>query len=96
MLVRNNGAVVADIPAKKLADEAPIYQREAHEPEYLKQARAFALHWPGGYERATEGSEATTELAGHRVEKLGLPPIRPDCPRLHRRLSRLMTRQSSG
>src|SRR2546430_2648534 len=43
MVVRNNGQVVADIPAKKLADEAPIYQREAREPDYLKQVRAFTL-----------------------------------------------------
>jgi len=43
MLVRNNGAVVADIPAKKLADEAPVYRREAREPDYLETVRAFAL-----------------------------------------------------
>jgi phosphoribosylformylglycinamidine synthase len=43
MVVKNRGAVVADIPAKKLADEAPVYQREFHEPEYLKAVRAFTL-----------------------------------------------------
>ncbi len=43
MVVRNNGTLVADIPAKKLADEAPIYQREAREPEYLKNVRAFGI-----------------------------------------------------
>jgi phosphoribosylformylglycinamidine synthase len=43
MVVRNNGQVVADIPAKKLADEAPVYQREAREPGYLKAVRAFTL-----------------------------------------------------
>src|SRR5438128_12058991 len=43
MVVRNDGKVVADIPAKKLADEAPVYQREAREPEYLKEVRAFTL-----------------------------------------------------
>ena len=43
MVVRNNGQVVADIPAKKLADEAPVYQREAREPEYLQAVRAFTL-----------------------------------------------------
>ena len=43
MIVRNNGQVVADILAKKLADEAPVYQREAREPEYLKAVRAFTL-----------------------------------------------------
>jgi phosphoribosylformylglycinamidine synthase len=43
MVVRNNGSVVADIPAKKLADEAPVYQRDAREPEYIKAVRAFKL-----------------------------------------------------
>jgi phosphoribosylformylglycinamidine synthase len=43
MVVKHHGRVVADIPAKKLADEAPIYFREAKEPEYLKQVRAFRL-----------------------------------------------------
>ncbi len=43
MVVRNNGHVVADIPAKKLADEAPLYDREANEPLYIKTVRAFTL-----------------------------------------------------
>lgn len=32
MRVRNNGSVVAEIPAKPLADEAPLYAREAEAP----------------------------------------------------------------
>ena len=43
MIVRNNGELVADIPANKLTDEAPLYQREAAEPAYLKAVRAFTL-----------------------------------------------------
>jgi phosphoribosylformylglycinamidine synthase len=43
MVVRNEGNVVADIPAKKLADEAPVYSREALEPAYLADVRAFTL-----------------------------------------------------
>jgi phosphoribosylformylglycinamidine synthase len=43
MVVKHGGKVVADIPAKKIADESPIYQREAKEPEYLKEVRAFRL-----------------------------------------------------
>jgi phosphoribosylformylglycinamidine synthase len=43
MVVRNHGQICADIPAKKLADEAPVYQREAREPEYLRAVRAFSL-----------------------------------------------------
>ncbi|MGD0614454.1 MAG: phosphoribosylformylglycinamidine synthase subunit PurL [Verrucomicrobiota bacterium] len=43
MVVRQQGAVVADIPARKIADESPVYQREAREPEYLKDVHAFRL-----------------------------------------------------
>jgi phosphoribosylformylglycinamidine synthase len=43
MVVRHHGQVVADIPAKKIADESPVYHREATEPEYLQAVRAFRL-----------------------------------------------------
>jgi phosphoribosylformylglycinamidine synthase len=43
MVVRHHGQVVADIPAKKIADESPVYQRDSKEPEYLKAVRAFRL-----------------------------------------------------
>jgi phosphoribosylformylglycinamidine synthase II len=43
MVVKHNGTVVADIPAAKLANEAPVYHREAREPAYLAAVRAFTL-----------------------------------------------------
>ena len=43
MVVRHGGRVVVDVPAKKLADEAPIYFREAAEPAYLADVRSFRL-----------------------------------------------------
>jgi len=43
MVVKHHGKVVADIPAKKIADESPVYQRDAQEPQYLKDVRAFRL-----------------------------------------------------
>ncbi len=43
MVVRHHGRVVANIPARKIADESPVYQREAREPAYLKEVRAFTL-----------------------------------------------------
>jgi phosphoribosylformylglycinamidine synthase len=43
MVVKYHGQVVADIPAKKIADESPVYQRDSREPEYLKAVRAFRL-----------------------------------------------------
>jgi phosphoribosylformylglycinamidine synthase subunit PurL len=43
MVVRHGGKIVADIPAKKIADESPVYQRESSEPEYLKAVRTFRL-----------------------------------------------------
>src|SRR5437868_4052552 len=43
MVVKHHGRIVADIVAKKLADEAPMYHRESKEPEYFKTLRQFAL-----------------------------------------------------
>ena len=43
MVVKNHGDIVASVPAAKLADEAPIYHREAREPAYLAQTRALRL-----------------------------------------------------
>jgi phosphoribosylformylglycinamidine synthase II len=43
MVVRHGGKVIVDIPAKKIADESPIYQREFAEPKYLAEVRAFTL-----------------------------------------------------
>ena len=41
MVVKHHGVVVADLPPRFLADEAPVYQREAVEPAYLAQTRAW-------------------------------------------------------
>src|SRR5438876_1145016 len=43
MVVRNHGLVVAEIPAAKLANEAPVYDREAREPAYLSTVRSFTM-----------------------------------------------------
>ncbi|MDR3460119.1 MAG: phosphoribosylformylglycinamidine synthase subunit PurL [Verrucomicrobiae bacterium] len=43
MVVRHSGKIVVDIPAKKIADESPVYQRTASEPAYLAEVRAFRL-----------------------------------------------------
>jgi phosphoribosylformylglycinamidine synthase subunit PurL len=39
LTVKNQGSVVADIPAKCLTDEAPVYQRPMAEPAYLAEAQ---------------------------------------------------------
>ncbi|HKX61910.1 MAG TPA: phosphoribosylformylglycinamidine synthase subunit PurL [Verrucomicrobiae bacterium] len=44
MVVKHHGRVVADIPARKLADEAPVYHRVAKEPAYVNEVRAFRLN----------------------------------------------------
>src|SRR5205814_1744018 len=42
MRVRNNGSVAAEIPAKPLADEAPLYSREARKPTHTTDAKDSA------------------------------------------------------
>ena len=54
MVVRHGGKVVVDVPAKKLADEAPVYQRESKEAAYMEGVRAFRL----------DGIADTTDAAG--------------------------------
>ncbi len=43
MVVRHGGNIVVDVPAAKLADEAPVYQRESKEAAYMAGVRAFRL-----------------------------------------------------
>jgi phosphoribosylformylglycinamidine synthase len=41
MVVKHHGQVVADIPAAKLANDAPVYHRESRPPAYFAMTRAF-------------------------------------------------------
>ncbi len=43
MKVRHGGKLVVDIPARKIADESPVYQRQAVEPAYIADVKAFRL-----------------------------------------------------
>ena len=65
MVVKHHGQIVANIPAKKIADESPIYQREAREPEYLNAVRAFRL----------DGIADTKNPAGDLKKLLAWPSI---------------------
>ena len=76
MVVRHGGKLIVDIPAKKIADESPVYQREAVEPAYLKEVRAFRLDGIADTKIPDRGFEKTFGMAEHRVEELGLSPIR--------------------
>lgn len=66
MRVLQGGVPVAEIPAGPLADEAPVYQREAVRPDYMDAAQAWspqALGVP-----STEYLEAALpQLLGHPV-----------------------------
>ena len=59
MVVKNHGVVVADLPASKLADDAPIYHREAKKPAYLAEVRSFTL---AGVEDVEDPTEALEKL----------------------------------
>ena len=61
MVVKNHGEVVADLPASKLADDAPIYHREAKEPAYLAEVRSFTLADVEDVEDPTEALEKLLE-----------------------------------
>ncbi len=86
MVVRHHGQVVADIPARKLADEAPVYEPESREPAYLKAVRAFTLAGLADTLRPGARPQEAAGLADHCLQELGLSPIRPAGARRHRRL----------
>ncbi|HMJ90148.1 MAG TPA: phosphoribosylformylglycinamidine synthase subunit PurL [Candidatus Acidoferrum sp.] len=65
MVVRHHGKIIADIPAKKIADESPIYQRESLEPKYLAEVRAFTL----------DGVADTNDAVGNLKTLLAWPTI---------------------
>ncbi len=44
MSVLSGGKPVAEIPARALAEEGPVYQRESAQPQYLKDARRIDIH----------------------------------------------------
>jgi phosphoribosylformylglycinamidine (FGAM) synthase-like enzyme len=41
--IKDNGVVVAEIRAKALTDECPVYTLQTAEPDYIKQVQAFDL-----------------------------------------------------
>jgi phosphoribosylformylglycinamidine synthase len=63
----HDGRVVADVPAKALVlgGGAPVYIREAREPEYMKQTRAFK----------SSDIECPTDLNATLLQLLGSPNI---------------------
>jgi phosphoribosylformylglycinamidine synthase len=65
MVVKHHGQVVADIPAKLIADESPVYEREAREPAYRQGVRDFRV----------DGLADTTDPAGQCEALLAWPTI---------------------
>ena len=57
MVVRHKGVVVADLPAKSLTDEAPIYDQPASEPAHIQAARDWDVN--SLPELATESVESS-------------------------------------
>ncbi len=66
MLVTHHGIPVVKIPAKALADEGPLYDREAQEPSYLTTTRAWTPEAAGLVDLDTAGVRDTLlQLLGH-------------------------------
>jgi phosphoribosylformylglycinamidine synthase len=65
MVVRHHGQVVADIPAALIANESPVYERDAREPAYLDRVRAFTL----------DAIPDTTDPTPHLSALLGWPTL---------------------
>ena len=76
MRVRNNGAIAAEIPAKPLADEAPLYSREAESPLQPQAADRGFLTKPSPTIDNRRSAASTAARSDDRFEELGLSPIR--------------------
>lgn len=63
--VLNKGEVVAEVPARSLADDAPVYQRESRCPDYLDEVQNYDLS------RLIEPTDYNQSL----LEVLGSPNI---------------------
>ncbi len=61
--------VVADVPSRELADDAPLYHREAKEPAGLKELQSFQ------YEEAFSVSPEVKELSTQWVSLMGAPSL---------------------
>ena len=64
MVVRHKGVVVADLPAKSLTDEAPIYDQPASEPVHVTEARNWQIDSVPELE-PNEVTGALEKLLGH-------------------------------
>ena len=64
MVVRHKGVVVADIPAKSLTDEAPIYDQPTSEPAQVTAAREWTPDHLNDLQ-ASEVEEALKQLLSH-------------------------------
>ena len=64
MVVRHKGVVVANLPAKSLTDEAPIYDQPASEPVHVTEARNWQIDSVPELE-PNEVTGALEKLLGH-------------------------------
>ena len=64
MVVRHKGVVVADIPAKSLTDEAPIYDQPTSEPAQVTAAREWTPDHLNDLQ-ASEVEDALKQLLSH-------------------------------
>src|SRR5206468_7716561 len=62
MRVRNNGAIAAEIPAKALAEEAPVYSRDAKSPAVAASLRDARSSPAGRQLRKIDTHDALRQL----------------------------------
>lgn len=66
LTIRDKGQVVARVPAKSLAEQAPVYQREHREPAYLEQLKVLdmaGLDVPGDMNNVLNRLLSSTSIA---------------------------------
>ncbi|MEM6885908.1 MAG: phosphoribosylformylglycinamidine synthase subunit PurL [Verrucomicrobiota bacterium] len=68
-VIKVGDEVVADVPSRELADDAPLYHREVREPAGLKELQSYS------YEAEFPTSPAADELSQQWVSLMGSPSL---------------------
>ena len=75
--IKEQGTVVAEIPAKALVDESPKYERPAKPPEYQDLLQSLTIENLPDVRDAEERPAPVAGFADHCRQSLGLSSIRP-------------------
>jgi len=73
--IKDNGVVVAEIPAKALTEECPVYSLQTEEPAYIQQVQAFDFASLPEPKAGAEGTNSDLSYEGCLLRLLDSPSL---------------------